>query len=168
LFKTNDVVVYGAEGVFKIAGLENKTISGTDKMYYVLKPINSKNSTVYVPGDNKQLLSKMRNTASKREINSLIDSMSAIEAKWIGDERERRFSYKNILAAGDPAALIGMIKTLCQQKKELEAKGKHLHIVDERILRAAEQCLYDEWQYVLDMDRDDLISYIFSRIEKTP
>ena len=37
-------------------------------------------------------------------------------------------------------------------------------MADERFLKDAEQLLYNEWQYVLHMDKEGLMRYIFSRI----
>jgi hypothetical protein len=37
---------------------------------------------------------------------------------------------------------------------------------DEHFLKDAEQLLYNEWQYVLNVDKAGLMDYIFSRIER--
>ena len=52
------------------------------------------------------------------------------------------------------------------QKKEREATRKQLGVSDDRFMKEAEQRLYDEWQYVLKMGKEELMSHIFSRIEK--
>ena len=36
---------------------------------------------------------------------------------------------------------------------------------DEHFLKDAEQLLYHEWQYVLNVDKTELMDYIFRRIE---
>ena len=36
---------------------------------------------------------------------------------------------------------------------------------DEYFMKDAEQILYNEWQYVLNVDKAGLMNYIFSRIE---
>ena len=72
---------------------------------------------------------------------------------------------KEILASGDHLELIKMIKAIYAQKKEREAEGKRLHMSDEHFMRDAEQLLYNEWQYVLNVDKAGLIAYIFGRLE---
>lgn len=165
MFKVNDVVFYGTTGICKIIGIEDKVISGTSKKYFVLKPEDGRNTTIYLPTGNQSLLGKMRRLLTKKEVNALIDLLPNIEPTWVKNDNERKLAYGKILASGDHTALIMMLKALYRQKKEREANKKHLGTTDDRLMKAAEQLLYDEWQYVLEMDRESLISYIFSRIE---
>ena len=167
MFQVNDVIIYGAQGVCRITGKEEKTVSGKRKTYFVLKPVVDKGSTIFAPTDNELVLRKMRRLLTKDEINKLIDSMQSENALWIENENERKELYKNILAKGDHLELIKMIKAIYAHKKEREAEGKRLHISDERFFKDAEQILYNEFQYVLELcGKDDLMRYIFARIEK--
>ena len=60
-----------------------------------------------------------------------------------------------------------MIKAIYAHKKAREAEGKRLHMADERFFKDAEQILYNEFQYVLDLkDREELMQYIVARLEK--
>ena len=167
MFQINDVIIYGAQGVCKITGTEEKTVSGKKRTYFVLKPVGDKGATIFVPTDNEVVLRKMRRLLTKDEIHKLIDSMQSENALWIENENERKELYKNILAKGDHLELIKMIKAIYAHKKEREAEGKRLHISDERFFKDAEQILYNEFQYVLELcGKDDLMRYIFARIEK--
>ena len=167
MFKVNDVIIYGAQGVCEIADIEEKTISGVKKTYFVLKPVSDKGSTIFAPTDNELVLKKMRRLLTKDEIHKLIDSMRSENAVWVANENERKELYKDILARGDHLELIKMIKAIYAHKKEREAEGKRLHMSDERFFKDAEQILYNEFQYVLDLGgKDDLMAYIFERIKK--
>lgn len=167
MFKVNDVIIYGAQGVCKIVDTEEKTVGGVKKTYYVLKPVGDKGSTIFAPTDNAQVLKKMRRLLTKDEIHKLIDSMGSENAVWIENENERKELYKSILARGDHLELIKMIKAIYAHKKEREAEGKRLHMSDERFFKDAEQILYGEFQYVLELSgKDDLMTYIFQQIEK--
>lgn len=65
------------------------------------------------------------------------------------------------------ADLIKMIKAVYTHKKAREAEGKRLHMMDEQFFKNAEQILYNEFQYVLNLNsKDELMKYIFLRIEK--
>ena len=167
MFQVNDVIIYGTQGVCKIVGTEEKTVSGKKKTYYVLKPVADKGSTIFAPTDNELVLRKMRRLLTKDEIHKLIDSMQAENAVWVENENERKELYKNILAKGDHLELFRMIKAIYAHKQEREAEGKHLHMSDGQFFKDAEQILYNEFQYVLDIgSKNDLIAYIFERIEK--
>jgi len=96
----------------------------------------------------------------------LIDSMPDKTPNWIPNENERKDAYKQILASGDQAAIIAMLQALYLHKKEREAEGKRLHISDEYFMKDAEQLLYHEWQYVLNVDKAGLMAYILGRIER--
>lgn len=167
MFNINDVIVYGSNGVCKIEGIENKELMGTKKQYFVLKPIKSNASTYFVPTENNRLLAKMKSLLSKEEINELIDSMVKEKANWITNENERKEKYRNIISDGNRLELIKMIKSIFIQKKEREANGKRLHASDERFFRDAERLLYGEFQYVLNLNEDQLMTYIFNRIENS-
>lgn len=167
MFQVNDVIIYGVQGVCQITGTEEKVVSGKKKTYFVLKPVNDKGSTIFAPTDNEVVLKKMRRLLTKAEIHGLIDSMESENALWVENENERKELYKSILAKGDHLELIKMIKAIYAHKKEREAEGKRLHMSDERFFKDAEQILYNEFQYVLDLKgKDDLITYVFQRIEK--
>lgn len=167
MFQVNDVIIYSAQGVCKITGTEERTVGGKKKTYFVLKPVGDKSSTIFAPTDNELVMKKMRRLLTKDEIHKLIDSMRSETAVWVENENERKERYKNILVKGDHLELIKMIKAIYAHKKEREAEGKRLHMSDERFFKDAEQILYNEFQYVLDLrDKEDLMHYIFARIEK--
>ena len=167
MFQVNDVIIYGAQGVCQIAGTEDKTVGSAKKTYFILKPVNDKGATIFAPTDNAHVLKKMRRLLSKDEINKLIDSMPDENALWVSNENERRDLYRGILAKGDHLELIRMIKAIHAHKTAREAEGKRLHVSDERFFKDAEQILYNEFQYVLDIhSKDDLLRYITQRIGK--
>ena len=168
MFRINDVIIYGAQGVCRIADVEEKTISGTKKTYFVLKPVADSGSTIYAPADNATVLKKMRRLLSKDEVDALIDSMKDEHMAWTTNENERKESYKKILGSGDYIELIRMLKAIYTHKIEREADGKRLHMTDERFLKEAEQMLYSEFQYVLQLrSKEELTAYIAARIENS-
>ena len=166
MFRVNDVILYSSQGVCRITDMEEKTVGGVKKTYYVLKPVNEKGATIFAPADNELVLKKIRRLLSKREIDDLIDSMPDEETEWIANEAERKECYKNILAKGDHQQLIRMIKAIFLRKKALEENKKRLHVSDERFFKDAEQLLYNEFQYVLQLEnKNELMTYILDRID---
>jgi CarD family transcriptional regulator len=167
VFQVNDVIVYGTQGVCRITGTEEKVISGKRKTYFILKPVEDNGSTIFVPTDNEVVLGKMRRLLTKEEIHKLIDSMRQDDAVWVENENERKVLYKHILANGEHLELIKMIQAIYAHKKEREAEGKRLHMSDEHFFKEAEQLLYKEFQYVMELhSKDELMAYIFKRLEK--
>ena len=167
MFNVGDVIIYGTQGVCRIVGIEEKAISGAKKNYYVIKPVNDIGPTIFAPTSNENILKKMRKLLTEEEINKLIDSMPDEKMVWMSNVNERKELYKALLAGGDHAALIQMIKALYANKKEREAAGKRLHMMDENFFKDAERVLYNEFQYVLKLrSKDDLMAYILARLEK--
>ena len=165
MFKVNDIVVYGTQGVCKIVAVEVRKVDGVNKEYFVLKPSNHAGATFYVPVWNEKAWQKMRKVKTKQEIDALIDAMPGHIPTWIENENERKETYKKILASGDQAGIISMLQALYTHKKLREDQGKRLHMSDEYFMKDAEQLLYHEWQYVLNVDKDGLMDYIFDRID---
>lgn len=167
MFKVNDIIVYGAQGVCEITAIEEKYISRAKRVYYVLRPVKDQGSTIYAPTDNDLVLKKMRRLLTVDEINGLIDSMPGEKTVWIDNVSERKEYYKKLLSSGDHPALIQMIKAIYTHKKDREAAGKRLHVMDENFFKDAEQILYDEFQYVLELhSKDDLMQYILTRLRE--
>lgn len=167
MYKVNDTIMYGTQGICKIVEIAEKDFMGTKKEYYVLKPMNDASATLFAPVNNEKTEAKMRRILSAEEIHELIETMPYEEANWIHNENERKEKYKNIIASGDRTELIRMIKALYFHKREREEDGKHLYLSDERFMKEAERILYDEFQYVLKINKVDLMDFIFDRIEKT-
>ena len=165
MFRVSDVVVYGSQGVCEIIGIEDRKISGENKAYFVLKPKDDKGTTFYVPTWNEKAWGKMRKVMTKEDVDALIDSMPLKKPAWIANDNERKEAYKQILTSGDQAAIISMIQAIFLHKEERQSEGKRLHMSDEHFLKDAEQLLYNEWQYVLNVDKAGLMAYIFDRIE---
>ena len=167
MFQVNDVIVYGNQGVCRITAMEEKDICGKKKLYYVLHPVNDPGSTIFTPTDNAFVLKKMRRLLTKEEIHRLIDSMPRENPLWEENEIQRKELYKRILSKGDHLELIQMINAIYAQKTEREARGKRLHMSDERFFKDAEQLLYNEFQYVLGLkDKTQLMAYISQQIQQ--
>lgn len=166
MLKAGDVIIYGTQGVCRVEGMEEKTVGGEKKNYFVLKPVNDNGSTIFAPTDNALVQKKIRRLLTRGEIIALIDAMPDENADWIENDNERKDYYRKILAGGNHVELIQMIKAVYAHRKAREAEGKRLHMMDEYFFKDAEQCLYNEFQYVLKLkSKEELMAYIFSRIE---
>lgn len=167
MFQVNDTIMYGTQGICKIVDISEKDFMGTKKEYYVLKPMNDQTATLFAPMHNEKIEQKMRRILSEEEIYQLIESMPQEEANWIKNENERKEQYKKIIAGGNHTELIRMIKALYLHKQKREADGKHLYLSDERFFKEAERILYEEFQFVLNINREELLPLIFQKIEES-
>lgn len=165
MFKTNDTVVYGTEGVCKIDCIIQRKFRDELLDYYVLKPLLGNSSIIYVPTNNELLTNKIHHLLSSNEIIHIINSMPETNTIWIEDDSERREEYKKIIQSGEREGLIKLIKTLLLHKKKRESDNKKLLTSDDQYLKKAEHLLYSEFAYVLDIDPDDVPKFIKEQIK---
>jgi CarD family transcriptional regulator len=168
MYDTNELVLYGTEGVCKITGIETKTIDHHRRDYYVLSPVDSARSTIYVPMDNQKLLGKMRPILTAPEVDQLVHSLPAGNPMWIEDESQRKETYREVLRRGNPSELLQMIKALYLHQKRQQAKGRHLHIADENYFHMAEKLVYEEFAAALQIEQNQVVPYLLAQIGEQP
>lgn len=133
--------------------------------YYVLKPVYHTASTVYVSAMSDRRKTEIRHILSADEIFSVVKKMPGKDFTWIKDNRKRKELYGQILADGNHSELIKMIKTLHWHKQELKNinKDKKLQNSDEDFLKNAEKTLCEEFAYVLNIKREEVIPFIYAQ-----
>ena len=80
--------------------------------------------------------------------------------------RERQAAFKNILLYGDIRDIILLARKLKFKQDEQESRGKKLHIADERTFREAEKIISEELAYALGIEKDKVIDFLVSKLEK--
>lgn len=160
MYKMNDVVLYGNEGVCIVSDICIKRFNGIDDEYIVLKPVCSESSTLYIPLSNKELIDRIKKVLKKEEILELIKSMKDMNEEWINSDSLRKDRYKDVLKCGDREELVCMIKNLSEHSLQMKESGKKFHVCDERMMNDARKKLYEEFAYVLDMEFDSVQKYI--------
>lgn len=160
MFQIGDLVVYGVHGVCRIVELQTQRVDRKKVEYFVLEPVFQMTSRFFVPSQNEVALSKLRPILTKAEIEELVRGEAAHRQCWIEDENQRKQEYKNLIASGDRAGLISMLKALNTHKINQAELGKKFHISDSNFMRDAEKMLYSEFSLVLDMPYDEVEAYI--------
>ena len=166
MFQVNDLIVYGNHGVCKVEDVGTLSISMADKhkQYYTLRPVYQREAVIYAPVDNNKTI--MRFVLSKEEVENLIQDIPNIESAWVGNERERETQYRTALQTCDCRELVKIIKTLYHRKKSRIQDGKKVTVVDEKYFRQAEEQLYGELAFALEMPKDEVGAYIADSIEQ--
>ena len=152
MYEVGEIVLYGSNGVCKIEEITEKTISKTVIEYYVLKPIATQISTLFVPTQNEKLVGKMRKILAKEEIEKILENLPET-GEWNKNKSERFDSFKKIILDGNCLELIGLIRLLHNQERKQMSRGKRLHITDEKFLKEAERMVYGEISVVLGVDK---------------
>ena len=165
VYQVNEMIMYGTDGVCKIDSIVTKEIGGNSIEYYVLKPVYSNNSTIYVPVHNPHLKKKMHQVLTSGEIYQLIKAMPDENVVWIENENERKEKFKEIIMSGDRMSLIKMIKALYFHQQKQQEKGKRLRASDERFFTEAERILYDEFALVLNIEPEPVLPFIMEQVQ---
>ena len=160
-----DVIMYGNHGICKVTGLQDMCMDEIIRPYFVLKPVYHSASTVYVSAISSRRKTEVRRILSADDIFSLVKKISGKDFVWIKDNRKRKELYSQILADGNRYELVKMIKTLRWHKQELKItnKDKKLQIIDEDFLKNAEKTLCEEFAYVLNIKREEVIPFLYEQ-----
>ena len=167
MFQVNDMVLYGTNGVCRVVDIDERDCGGRMGEYYILKPIYASNSTVFVPVNNEKLTSKMRYVLTKEEIDAKIRAIPEVQEEWMDDERARKEHFKDMVSRADTFELIQLIKMLIEHREKVVARGKKLHVADERMLQEAEKMICDEFSYVLGIPKEEVPSYITNSMKES-
>ena len=164
MYNIGDVVMYGTFGICKISSIEKRDFTGEEQEYYILKHINDDKNTFYVPANNETALGKIHPICSKADVDDLIAHMNAEQPIWIDNDIKRKEEYSRIIKETDKHEIIRLIKTLYLHRKELAKGGKKLRSSDENYLNTAENMLFEEFAYALDIDKSEVVDYIEKHI----
>lgn len=162
MLKKNEYIVFSSTGVCEVVDIVTKNFEGdTVREYYVLNPLRGNGSTIYIPTDNKTI--NIRRIMTREQSQKLIESYQGVDDSWNVEDSPRRTAFANALQSGDPERLMELIKTLYARQANLTEQGKKLSNSDTDTLKMAEQLLYDELSYSLDIDLEEVPALIFGK-----
>ncbi len=158
MFKINDYVVYGLNGVCMIEDIEKMQLKDKEQEYYILAPINNKKMIIKIPVDNKTVA--IRELMTKNEVMKLIECISKKETIDIDDFRKKNQEYKSIIRSGDVSEIIKVIHSIDLEKDEKASLGKRINKTEDDILLNAKKQLYQEISIVLGININEVEEYI--------
>ncbi len=164
LFSIGEYIVYGTNGICKVADICASPYDKTDtRTYYLLVPLcNPMSSTIYTPVDNDRV--PMRRLMTPPEIDALIASIPNIEMLTVPVEKQRREIYRAAVFGLTPTGYVRVIKTVEGRRAALTAARKHFPVTDLEYGRLAKKLLYSECAQVLGISEDGVEEYIASRL----
>ncbi len=168
MFQVGDYVICSNKGVCEVENITVLNISGVDreKEYYILKPLYSTGSTVYVPVDS-QKDHTMRKVLERTEAERLIGTIPEIPLLVITNDKMTEQMYKDCMKSNDCAELVKLIKTIHQRKQKRIQAGRKVTAVDAKYSHLAEENLYGELAVALDVSREEVSGYITAAINGT-
>lgn len=151
MFEIGDYVLNATNGICKIKEIVEMDMSGENKSYFLLRPIEEVNDKVFIPVDNAA--KRIRKIISKTEAQDIIDSIPSIEELPIRSEKERETCYKEAVRSCEPQKIVSLLKCLHNRSIERQQNGKKNTAVDERYFKMAENNLHSELAFVLGKEK---------------
>lgn len=165
MYQKGEYIICGSNGICLVQDITTLSIPGVnhDRKYYLLKPVFSSGSTVYIPVDSSD--TTLRAALSQTEAKDLIASIPDIPLIPITDEKYIERTYKEYLHENRCESLIQLIKTIYLRKETRLKKGAKVTAVDSRYFKLAEDFLYNELSVALNIPRAEVGDYIKSCID---
>ena len=160
MYQVGDAVLYGNNGICRIRDVTRMESCGLVDDFYVLKPVSSEATTVFVPLGSEVLVSRMHPLLSPDAMRKLLDQLGDAAPIWVENENQRKTLFREIMNSGDRLAIVRVFLTLKAMREEREKKGKHLRVSDERAYRETERIFFDELALVLGWSREDYADFL--------
>ena len=165
VFSVGEYVVCGNKGVCTVEKITRLDIAGVDKTrdYYILKPLYSSGSTVYVPVDSPK--ESMRKVLNREEAEKLIQTIPGIPLIDITNEKFSEQAYRECMKTNRCEEWVRVIKTIYLRKQKRLQAGRKVTAVDAKYFHLAEESLYGELAVALEMSREAVEAYITEEID---
>lgn len=162
-FNKGEHVLYSKTGVCLIDDIRTCEFLNKDQLYYILKPVSSKGSTVYVPVDSA-LTDDMHPIVTVEEIDTLLTASKDKEIKWIEPKGDRAEYFNSIISESDRQKLILLIRCIYMKKQEKQLEKKHLSATDDAILKTAEKLIDEEFSFAIGCSESKVGEYIRAKL----
>lgn len=163
MFEKGNFVVNANNGICEISDIVTMNMSGVEKEYYVLVPIEEKTAKVYLPVDIAE--KRIRLAMNKDEAWTLIKEIKAVDGVLVENEKEREKIYKEAINSRDPKRLISIMKTLYIRRKKRLEDGKKGTAVDDRYFKLAENHLHSELAFALGVEKSEVGQIIEANVK---
>ena len=143
-FHKGDTVMHWTHGIGQIVNLEERALSGSKTIYYV---VQVRDMTVWVPADSK-VGARLRAPTPKLRFERLLAILSSPSEPLPEDRLERKTHLLELLQDGRPESLCQVIRDLSAYQKQ---QVRPLNDNDRLTLKQARNTLLGEWGFVLSI-----------------
>ena len=157
----NDHVYYALNGICEVKDIQKLKIGNEEKEYYVLNPINS-STTLFVPTDNLDTLSKIKKILKKEEIDNLIKESKNINLEWLKNSKDRNIYFQNLIKKDDLKTSIALINLIYTKQKEDTKVSPN----DLLILSNVQNLIHSSLSYSLNITKNEVKDYILNILKE--
>ena len=162
MFSVGDRIIYGSTGVCQIENIVENELTGVMREYYVMRPVDTNKSTIYVPVDNEKLVSRMREVPSAEKLKAMIKNAKNDQIEWVDNHIRRSELFHEILNEGEIPRILVLFKTLNARSVTLAQENKHLPKTDERIFKECQKLLSSEISAILNVEQNEALNIMLN------
>lgn len=164
MYGIGDPVMYRRYGICRVVAAEMQKFGDTQKLYYSLEPVFAAKTKFFVPADLAEDGTMVRPVCTKRQLSDLLKKVEATELEWETDTKARVAKFEELLQKGTMKDMIWLFKLLLKRKKYQKEQGKSFLDTDRRILFAVERLVTDEFAFVYDIEKNQVLGHILSQL----
>lgn len=160
-FHKGDTVMHWTHGIGQIVNLEERALSGSKTIYYV---VQVRDMTVWVPADSK-VGTRLRSPTPKLRFERLLAILSSASEPLPEDRLERKTRLLELLHDGRPESLCQVIRDLSAYQKQ---QVRPLNDNDRIILKQSRNTLLGEWGFVLSITPEQAEHELYRLLASPP
>ena len=161
MFKVGDLAVYPAHGVGLIEGMEEKSISGIEHIFYVLR-ILANDMKIMIPRENAEQVG-LRRVISDHEVEQVYAILKKKDVEFIPQTWNRRYrEYMDKIKTGSIFDLAAVLRDLYILQMD-----KPLSFGEKKMLDTAKSLLVKELSVAKDKKEEEItegIEFIFNNV----
>ena len=154
-------VVYPLHGVGVIDSIEEKTVLGETRSYYIIK-LTISDMTVMIPIERSDELG-LRLIVSNNEANKALKLIGGKTTKMDDDWKSRYQQNFQMIKSGSILKVAEVVRNLFHRNKV-----KELSIMEKKLYENAYRLLVDEISFVKDLDREDVQNLVSENLDEGP
>ena len=164
MYGIGDRVVYGAHGVCRVSGTEERLVDRRRCVYLVLEPVAGSTTRYLIPTGNAAAMAKLSPLMNKEELETLLDSSGVRDVVWVQDENRRKQLYRELISCCDRMRLTRAVYSLYRHREQQNSVGRKVHMCDENFLHDAERILAGEIENILNIDFQEARKYLQEKL----
>lgn len=166
MFEVNELVVYENSGVCRIESIEEVSFPSGPKTCYILKPVYTKEGTIYSPVNNPNVM--MRPVITKEEAMDLIHSIPETEVQTFEGLRasELEGKYRDAARSQKCHDLIPLAMAIYKKTRNARKAGKKVSELDDRFLKRLNDQIDGELAIALGIGKEDVQEFIAREVKK--
>jgi CarD family transcriptional regulator len=160
MYELGEKVVYPLHGVGVINSIEDKTVLGEKRSYYIIKLAIS-DMTVMIPTDKSEQLG-LRQVVSSRDITKALKLINS-EITDMEEDWKARYQHNfEKIKSGSILNVAEVVRNLFHRNKI-----KELSIMEKKLYENAYRLLVDEIAYVKNLDKEEAQNIVSEILEKS-